>query len=162
MSEGVPTQWEQDVAETYVNEHPLSRPNRNITTVALFLSMLIALSTVATWVLFSVAGSAKALSSPLHAVSDIRTHHPLLAVVCAYAAVFFLVVIACSKIIAVGVVQMYQHYAPEELRRRCRFRPTCSEYTILALRKYGVLIGLYKSIHRLNRCKGDIYRIDCP
>jgi uncharacterized protein len=34
----------------------------------------------------------------------------------------------------------------------CRFKPTCSDYTILAINKYGATIGSAKSIYRILRC----------
>ena len=34
----------------------------------------------------------------------------------------------------------------------CVFFPTCSEYTILAVKKYGVLKGLYLGLKRILRC----------
>ena len=34
----------------------------------------------------------------------------------------------------------------------CRFTPTCSQYAIEALRKYGPIKGLYLTIRRLLRC----------
>ena len=34
----------------------------------------------------------------------------------------------------------------------CRFQPTCSEYAIDAINKYGPLKGLIKTIWRLLRC----------
>ena len=34
----------------------------------------------------------------------------------------------------------------------CAFFPTCSEYTIQAVEKYGVLKGLYKGFRRVLRC----------
>lgn len=34
----------------------------------------------------------------------------------------------------------------------CRFTPTCSEYTIEALEKFGLLKGLRLGIVRLSRC----------
>lgn len=39
----------------------------------------------------------------------------------------------------------------------CRFTPTCSEYMIEAIDKYGVKKGLVLGIKRLKRChpKGD-------
>jgi uncharacterized protein len=35
---------------------------------------------------------------------------------------------------------------------RCRFHPTCSDYAIMSLNKYGVKIGIKKAINRLHRC----------
>ena len=37
-------------------------------------------------------------------------------------------------------------------RNTCRFFPTCSEYTIQAVGKYGVLKGLCKGFRRVLRC----------
>lgn len=34
----------------------------------------------------------------------------------------------------------------------CRFKPTCSEYSIKALEKYGFIKGGFKSVHRVIRC----------
>ncbi|MBQ8782837.1 MAG: membrane protein insertion efficiency factor YidD [Clostridia bacterium] len=63
----------------------------------------------------------------------------------------------------IGAIRLYQHYAPEDIRRRCLFKPTCSEYAILAVKKYGVVIGLFKAYKRLfKRCRGNIYMIDYP
>ncbi|OGL42988.1 MAG: hypothetical protein A2161_04650 [Candidatus Schekmanbacteria bacterium RBG_13_48_7] len=69
----------------------------------------------------------------------------------------------CFKIVVIYSVRLYQHYAKEELRRRCLFKPTCSEYLILAVQKLGVIKGLYKGYIRLfKRCRGNIYKIDYP
>ena len=35
---------------------------------------------------------------------------------------------------------------------QCRFRPTCSEYAILAIAQYGVIKGGLKALWRLLRC----------
>ena len=35
---------------------------------------------------------------------------------------------------------------------QCRFRPTCSEYAITAITKYGVVKGSAKALWRLLRC----------
>lgn len=36
--------------------------------------------------------------------------------------------------------------------KACRFSPTCSEYTIQAVEKYGTLRGLWLGIKRFSRC----------
>ena len=36
--------------------------------------------------------------------------------------------------------------------KACRFTPTCSEYTIEALEKFGTLKGLSLGIRRFSRC----------
>lgn len=34
----------------------------------------------------------------------------------------------------------------------CKFYPTCSEYSILVIKKYGVLKGIKLSFKRISRC----------
>jgi putative component of membrane protein insertase Oxa1/YidC/SpoIIIJ protein YidD len=71
--------------------------------------------------------------------------------------------IVYAKAAIIGFVKLYQHYAPERIRRKCIFKPTCSEYMILAIEKYGVVKGLYKGLFRLFvRCSGFYYSIDYP
>jgi putative component of membrane protein insertase Oxa1/YidC/SpoIIIJ protein YidD len=42
-------------------------------------------------------------------------------------------------------------------------KPTCSEYMILAVEKYGVFCGVKKGVHRLLfTCRGWDYRVDEP
>ncbi len=35
---------------------------------------------------------------------------------------------------------------------RCRFLPTCSEYSYQAIKKYGLIKGSLKSFHRISKC----------
>jgi putative component of membrane protein insertase Oxa1/YidC/SpoIIIJ protein YidD len=89
--------------------------------------------------------------------------HPFLSVVMLCLTIICIEMLICFKYAVIGIVKLYQHYAPDEIRRRCLFMPTCSEYTIMAVRKYGCIVGLYKSFFRLfYRCSGIIYMIDYP
>lgn len=56
------------------------------------------------------------------------------------------------KRILICMVHIYQRYAPASVRKKCRFEPSCSEYMIQSLEKYGLFRGLKKGINRLNRC----------
>ena len=56
------------------------------------------------------------------------------------------------KAILIGIVRVYQKYISPLKGRTCRFYPTCSDYTIQALKKYGALKGSYLSIRRILRC----------
>lgn len=49
-------------------------------------------------------------------------------------------------------IRLYQHFAPDRVRLKCRFEPSCSQYMILAIEKYGVFSGLIKGIKRLGKC----------
>ena len=62
----------------------------------------------------------------------------------------------------IGAVLMYKAFAPMELRCQCRFEPTCSTYMILALQKYGLIIGLFKGIRRIIRCRPPNGGVDYP
>ncbi|HOJ50950.1 MAG TPA: membrane protein insertion efficiency factor YidD [Syntrophales bacterium] len=52
----------------------------------------------------------------------------------------------------IGLVRIYQWFVSPLLGPCCRFYPTCSEYTIQAIRKYGSLKGLWWGIKRISRC----------
>lgn len=61
-----------------------------------------------------------------------------------------------AKSIVICLVMIYQRYASDRVRNKCRFEPSCSEYMILSIKKYGLYKGVKKGIHRLKRCKvGD-------
>ena len=63
-------------------------------------------------------------------------------------------------------VQIYQVSAPKKIRMKCRFEPSCSQYFILAVEKYGTIKGVAKGIRRLSKCnsrgKGMNGGIDYP
>ncbi len=50
------------------------------------------------------------------------------------------------------LVRAYQLLISPLLGRRCRFEPTCSQYFIEAVRKYGALRGGWRGICRVLRC----------
>lgn len=52
----------------------------------------------------------------------------------------------------IWLVHLYQHYAPDRVRLKCVFEPSCSEYMILSIEKYGVIKGVFKGLKRLLRC----------
>lgn len=49
-------------------------------------------------------------------------------------------------------VRIYQCFISPLTPPSCRFTPTCSQYAIEALRKYGPLKGLWLAVKRLLRC----------
>ena len=60
------------------------------------------------------------------------------------------------KKIIIFMIKLYQ-VTPLHSHNMCRFTPTCSNYMIDALNKYGTLKGLKLGIKRLLRChpRGD-------
>ncbi|HUE13253.1 MAG TPA: membrane protein insertion efficiency factor YidD [Planctomycetaceae bacterium] len=52
----------------------------------------------------------------------------------------------------VALVRLYQLLLSPLLGRRCRFYPSCSEYFIGAVRKYGAISGSFRGVLRILRC----------
>ena len=53
----------------------------------------------------------------------------------------------------IGVVKLYQAIISPFMPSSCRHLPTCSEYTIEALRTFGLFRGSYLSIKRIYSCR---------
>ncbi len=66
------------------------------------------------------------------------------------------------KSIIIWLVRVYQHYAPDDIRLACMYYPSCSEYMILAVEKYGPFRGVAKGIKRLCRCGSEPGGEDWP
>ncbi len=49
-------------------------------------------------------------------------------------------------------IQCYRRTISPLTPPSCRFTPTCSQYAIEAIRKYGPFKGLYLSVRRILRC----------
>jgi uncharacterized protein len=52
----------------------------------------------------------------------------------------------------IAVVRLYQIFLSPIFGRQCRFQPTCSNYFIGAVHKYGALRGTVKGVGRILRC----------
>ncbi len=50
------------------------------------------------------------------------------------------------------LIDVYKKVFSPFLGNRCRFTPTCSEYTRMAIDKYGVLKGTKLGFFRILRC----------
>jgi len=64
---------------------------------------------------------------------------------------FALIDFAVGSVLILLVV-IYRWTISPLLGRCCRFEPSCSQYFIQAVRKYGVLIGSLKGVARILRC----------
>lgn len=54
--------------------------------------------------------------------------------------------------VLIGIVRVYQLVLSPFLGGQCRFHPSCSEYFIAAVRKYGAISGGYRGVRRIFRC----------
>jgi putative membrane protein insertion efficiency factor len=57
----------------------------------------------------------------------------------------------CSGFIIL-IIKVYQALVSPLLPASCRFYPSCSAYAIDALKKHGVIKGLYLAVRRILRC----------
>ena len=54
--------------------------------------------------------------------------------------------------ILIKFIKAYKYLISPLLGNSCRYLPTCSEYSIDALKEYGFFKGLYMSIKRILSC----------
>jgi uncharacterized protein len=56
------------------------------------------------------------------------------------------------KLLLLALIRIYQYAISPFLGRRCRFFPSCSEYTAEAVQKYGAFKGTGLGLKRISRC----------
>ncbi len=52
----------------------------------------------------------------------------------------------------ISLVKVYQYVISPYLMDSCRYSPTCSVYTIEALKKHGIIKGIYLAVKRILSC----------
>ena len=50
------------------------------------------------------------------------------------------------------IIKTYQFFLSPILKANCRYLPSCSEYSIIAFKKYGLVKGFYYSLKRILKC----------
>lgn len=56
------------------------------------------------------------------------------------------------KHIFIGFIKFYQKAISPFKPPSCRFLPTCSEYGLLAIQRFGAIKGGYLTIKRISKC----------
>lgn len=79
-------------------------------------------------------------------------------IIISYLIVFLLTV----KRFVILCILLYQRFAPDKIRNSCCFEPTCSNYMLQAIEKYGFWRGFFKGLYRLCRCHYPNGGIDNP
>ena len=69
--------------------------------------------------------------------------------------IFWTTLIFCSsvKYYLIFSVLCYQRYAKSSTRLKCCCYPSCSQYALIALKKYGCIIGSFLSLKHCIKCK---------
>ena len=124
-------------------ENKLHRPDINFVKAALFGAALILVLYILTHILCGLL--------------KLNSSHTVIYLFSQVLVLFF-----SMKYILIWLVRVYQRYAKSEMRLRCRFTPSCSEYSILAIQKYGAFRGTIKTVKRLRRCRYPNGGIDYP
>lgn len=52
----------------------------------------------------------------------------------------------------IGMIRFYQSHISPALPARCRYTPTCSQYALEAVEKYGIAKGGWLALKRFARC----------
>ncbi|HEX6681973.1 MAG TPA: membrane protein insertion efficiency factor YidD [Candidatus Limnocylindrales bacterium] len=60
------------------------------------------------------------------------------------------------KDVATSLIRLYQTDVSAHTPPRCRFTPTCSNYGLEAIDRYGVRSGVWLTAKRLARCRTDV------
>ena len=56
------------------------------------------------------------------------------------------------KYLLIGLVKFYQYCISPLTPASCRFAPTCSQYAVEALQKYGAIKGGWLALKRFIKC----------
>jgi uncharacterized protein len=56
------------------------------------------------------------------------------------------------KRMVMALIRGYQRFLSPLLASNCRFHPTCSQYTLEAVDRYGAAKGLWLGAKRIGRC----------
>jgi hypothetical protein len=54
--------------------------------------------------------------------------------------------------ILIGIVKLYKYLISSLLPMVCRYTPSCTEYAIIAIKKYGPFKGLFLAVKRILSC----------
>lgn len=142
---------ESNIAEHYRRYHRLARP---CTTYGIFLlrvaSVLLVSLAILLIVMYGISVSEQ--------VKAFLSNHFLQL----YVTVTCLICLLLHKVIFVSVIELYQHYAPERIRRKCVCMPSCSVYATMAIKKYNTVKAIRLILTRLSDCHGTVCFIDYP
>ncbi|WP_185877370.1 membrane protein insertion efficiency factor YidD [Blattabacterium cuenoti] len=54
--------------------------------------------------------------------------------------------------IIIKIIRIYQIIISPHIGNNCRYRPTCSDYIIISIRKWGIFKSIFMIIIRIMKC----------
>ncbi len=57
-----------------------------------------------------------------------------------------------SSYLGIMLIKFYQWFISPFFPPACRYTPTCSQYGIEAMKKYGLIKGSFLTLKRISRC----------
>lgn len=61
------------------------------------------------------------------------------------------------KALCLAMIRFYQQHLRQLHNRQCIYTPSCSNYTMMAIEKYGVIKGIRYGYLRIKRCNGALF-----
>lgn len=59
-----------------------------------------------------------------------------------------------ASLLAFALIRLYQVFLSPQTPPACNFYPSCSQYGLLSVQRYGVIVGMLMAADRLLRCNG--------
>jgi putative membrane protein insertion efficiency factor len=56
------------------------------------------------------------------------------------------------KTIMIFIIEVYRRFISPLRMGKCRFYPTCSQYSIDAIKRYGAIKGSVMAVKRISKC----------
>ena len=56
------------------------------------------------------------------------------------------------KFLCIKAIRFYQRFISPVIGAECKYLPTCSQYTLEAIREWGVVRGILMGSYRILRC----------
>lgn len=141
------------IAEQYRRYHSLARPSITWGTAIIRVVSVLFLSLLISLILFFGLSAYKVIEWDTF---------PLNYFLRLYAYVICGVCLLLLKYILLTSIELYQHYASEQTRRKCVCMPSCSVYASMALKKYNIFKAIRLIFDRLSKCCGTVCFIEYP
>ena len=122
--EVMPGQFEQDLAKAYVCTRQIIRPSTDFIVALKMLIVLIAAAIIFSFILIELLVVSENLFPLTIEMQRCNNENPILFFIFFASVFLFLIPLLFLKIFLIGIIKLYQHYAPEHIRRRCLFKPT--------------------------------------